>query len=299
MNSDARVIHDVKEQLTSAGLRANIVVRDLDNRREISTSADSAMPLASVVKVPIALAVLNRINDGTLDGAQTLTIRPDRFAGEGPTGASRFRHPAQIALEDLLMLSVSFSDNTATDALLDVVSPGEVHEDLQGLGLRDITIRHRLDALVQTPLESLPAADAHLAYDLARTSPSRGEGHRIWQLDVSRANTGTVGGLIDLMQEIWRPVHIDPTVASRLRSLMAGNIIRHRLAPDFASDAMTWSSKTGTLLHLRHEIGVVDHTDGQSIAVAVLSESSNPAAAQPAAEAELGAAARALHDLLR
>ena len=40
---------------------------------------------------------------------------------------------------------------------------------------------------------------------------------------------------------------------------------------------MTWSSKTGTLLHLRHEIGVVDHADGQSIAVAVLSESSDPA----------------------
>ena len=90
-----------------------------------------------------------------------------------------------------------------------------------------------------------------------------------------------------------------PESAARLRELMSGNVVRHRLAPDLSSDAAMWSSKTGTLLHLRHEIGVVDHADGQSIAIVVLSESGNPASVQPAAEAALGAAARALHDLLR
>lgn len=315
MNSDSRVIHDVKEQLAEAGLRANIVVRDLDSGREVSTSADAAMPLASVVKVPIALAVLNRNNEEMLDGAQQITIRPDEFRGDGPPGTSRFRHPAKIALDDLLMLAVSFSDNTATDALLDLVPPDQIQRELEQLGLHGIHIRHRLGALVQTPLESLPASDAHLVYDLARSgpgqsggpgqaeeqgqSPSQGQEHRIWQLDVSQANIGTAAGLTDILQEVWRPVRTDPDVTAQLRSLMSGNIVRHRLAPDFSSDAMTWSSKTGTLLHLRHEIGVVEHADGQTIAVTVLSESSNPAAAQPAAEATLGAAARAMHDLLR
>ena len=299
MNDEARVIHDINAELASAGLNANIVVRDLDSRREISTSTDAAMPIASVVKIPIALALLTRISEGDLDGSQPITIEPERFDTAGQTGTSRFHHPAQIALDDLVMLSVCFSDNTATDALLDIVAPAEIQSDLDRLGVRGIHIRHHLGGLLQTPLESLPESEAHLAYDLARSSPSPGAGHRIWQLDVSRANVGTAAGLTDLLQEIWRPSRIDPAVASRLRSLMAGNIIRHRLAPDFASDATTWSSKTGTLLNLRHEIGVVDHADGQSIAVTALSESSNPASAQPAAEAALGAAARALHNLLR
>ncbi|WP_413333850.1 serine hydrolase [Brevibacterium sp. GP-SGM9] len=299
MNDEARVIHDINAELASAGLNANIVVRDLDSRREISTSTDAAMPIASVVKIPIALALLTRISEGDLDGSQPITIEPERFDTAGQTGTSRFHHPAQIALDDLVMLSVCFSDNTATDALLDIVAPAEIQSDLDRLGVRGIHIRHHLGGLLQTPLESLPESEAHLAYDLARSRPSPGAGHRIWQLDVSRANFGTAAGLTDLLQEIWRPSRIDPVVASRLRSLMAGNIIRHRLAPDFASDATTWSSKTGTLLNLRHEIGVVDHADGQSIAVTALSESSNPASAQPAAEAALGAAARALHNLLR
>lgn len=299
MNDEARVIHDINVKLALAGLNANIVVRDLDSRREISTATDSVLPIASVVKVPIALALLTRICEGALDGAQSITIEPERFDTAGQTGTSRFHHPAQIALDDLVMLSVCFSDNSATDALLDIVTPDEIQSDLERLGVRGIHVRHHLGGLLQTPLESLPESEAHLAYELARSSPSPGAGHRIWQLDVSQANVGTAEGLTELLQEIWRPTRIDPTVASRLRSLMSGNIIRHRLAPDFVSDATTWSSKTGTLLNLRHEIGVVDYADGQSIAVTALSESSNPASAQPAAEAALGAAARALHDLLR
>jgi beta-lactamase class A len=80
---------------------------------------------------------------------------------------------------------------------------------------------------------------------------------------------------------------------------MADNVVRHRLAPDFASDASKWSSKTGTLLNLRHEVGVVEHEDGEMLAVAALTESSVPAAIQPAAEATMAQVARALHDHLR
>ncbi|MFF3547228.1 serine hydrolase [Streptomyces platensis] len=58
---------------------------------------------------------------------------------------------------------------------------------------------------------------------------------------------------------------------------MAHNVMRHQLTPDFSSDATTWSARTGTLLHLRHEIGAAEHTDGQAFAVAVLTQSLVPA----------------------
>ena len=276
-----KVVEAVGAELESAGLRARIIARDLGSNAEVALSPDGALPLASLVKVPIALAVLNRIKAGELAADEQIRVDPAVNSTASPIGAARFRHPARIAVEDLLTLAVCFSDNTAADALLDLVPAREVQRDLDELGLRGIDVRHRLDALVSTPLESLDRSEAHLAYDLARTRPPHGDGHRIWQLDVSRANSGTARGLMDLLSELWRPGRVDPGSAARLR------------------DSAQWSSKTGTLLHLRHEIGVVDHADGQSIAVVVLSESSNPAAVQPAAEAALGAAASALHDLLR
>jgi hypothetical protein len=69
--------------------------------------------------------------------------------------------------------------------------------------------------------------------------------------------------------------------------------------PDFSSDASKWSSKTGTMLNLRHEVGVAEHDDGSAFAVAALTESTVPAAIQPAAEAVMSQVARALHDQLR
>lgn len=294
-----KIVKAVGAGLEDAGLRARIIARDLDSRAEVALSAEGAMPLASLVKVPIALAVLNRVEAGELDADEQVRVEPAATGSASPTGAARFRHPARIAVEDLLTLAVCFSDNTAADALLDLVPTTEVQRDLEALGLRGIDVRHRLDALVTTPLESLDRAEAHLAYDLAQTRPPQGGGHRIWQLDISRANSATARSLMSLLAEVWRPERIAPGVAAQLRELMSGNVVRHRLAPDLMSDSAQWSSKTGTLLHLRHEIGVVDHADGQSIAIVVLSESSNSASAQPAAEAALGAAARALHDLLR
>jgi beta-lactamase class A len=76
-------------------------------------------------------------------------------------------------------------------------------------------------------------------------------------------------------------------------------VLRHRLAPDFSSDASLWSSKTGTLLNLRHEVGVVEHADGQTFAVAALTASRVPAHSQPGAEALMARVARRLRDHLR
>jgi beta-lactamase class A len=60
-----------------------------------------------------------------------------------------------------------------------------------------------------------------------------------------------------------------------------------------------WSSKTGTLLNLRHEVGVVEHADGQTFAVATLTQSRVPAVAQPGAEALMSQVARTLRGELR
>lgn len=166
-------------------------------------------------------------------------------------------------------------------------------------GITGITVRHPMRELTQTPVERFEPREAHLAQWLAIGSRTAGRGHPVPQLDVSRANSGTARACVDLLQALWVPARIPATVAAQVRSLMGLNVIRQRLAPDFSSDASRWSSKTGTLLNLRHEIGVVEHEDGSRYAVAALTESCVPAAVQPTAEAVMAHVARALHDQLR
>ncbi|MFI9237622.1 serine hydrolase [Streptomyces sp. NPDC053079] len=298
MNTEA-LLHDLRRQLLDGGLHGCLLVRDLHTGEELGIDPDTPLPSASLVKVPLALATVERIRRGELDGATLLDVQPGRITTPGPTGLSRFRHPVRIAIDDLLYLSTCVSDGTAADALFALTPPARVTDILHEHGLRGITVRHVTGELSDTPEERFGAAQAHLAHALAIDAGTGGRGHRVPQLDTTRANTGSARAWVALLQALWTPSTIHPEVAERVRDLMAHNLLLHRLAPDFSSDATTWSSKTGTLLNLRHEIGVVEHSDGQAFAIAVLTESLVPASSQPGAEALMAQVARTLRDHLR
>lgn len=297
--SDGRVIRELRDRLADGGLHGSFLVRDLETREEIGIDPDTEFPVASLVKLPLAVAVLARIGEGALDGSTLIDITPGQLTSGGPQGLGRFRHPARVAVDDLLYLAVAVSDNTASDALFDLVPPQEVDRVLRAAGINGIAVRHRMEELTGTPAQRLGAGEVHLAQSLAIGSGTPGGGHAIPQLDMSHANTGSARAFVDLLEALWAPARIPSGVAAQARALLGENLLRHRLAPDFSSDASRWSSKTGTLLNLRHEAGVVEHDDGGTFAVAALTESRVPAAIQPAAEAVMGEVARELHDQLR
>jgi beta-lactamase class A len=292
---------ELRGLLADAGLSGSFLIRELATGEEIGIDPDAELPIASLVKVPLAVAVLGRIQAGQLDGSLMIDVppAPAPAPAAGSAGLSRFRHPARIAVDDLLYLSTAMTDNTAADILFGLVPPAEVSQALHDAGIAGISIRHAMRELSETPVQHFGPDETHLAHSLAIGSRTAGGGHPVPQLDISRASSGSARALTDLLQALWLPSRIPAPVAAQVRALMAQNTVRHRLSPDFASDASTWSSKTGTLLNLRHEIGVAEHDDGGIFAVAALTESAVPAATQPAAEAVMARVARALHDHLR
>lgn len=323
----AELVDQCRARLERAGLTGSYLVRDLVSGKELGVDTDRVVPLASLAKVPLALAVMERIRQGRLDGAARLRIPPGQVTTPGPTGTTRFRHVADIAVEDALSMAVTISDNAAADALFDLVSPTEVTQTLTGWGVEGLVLREKFSELTQTPVETLPRQDTDLAHTIAIGSGTGGGGHRLAQLDLTRTNTGTAKALVDLLEAMWgsRSSHppevppraglhshddalrpesegttgIDPWVFAEVRALMAANVHRHRLALDLASDENRWFSKTGTLMNHRHEIGVLERSDGTCVAIAALTESAVAASLQPAAEAVIADVARRLHEHLR
>ncbi|MBB4684175.1 serine hydrolase [Amycolatopsis jiangsuensis] len=294
-----RLLRRLRDDLAEGGLRGSFLVRDLATGAEIGLDADREFPAASLVKVPLVAVTLDRIRRGELDGAQPVEFTPEPAATAGLTGLARFRHPARVAVDDLLYLAVAISDSTAADALFALTPPTEVARTVRGWDLTGISVRHGLAELGDTPAERFADDELHLAHSLAIGAATAGQGHPVSQLDISRASSCSARACTDLLTALWTPSKIDAGVAAQVRELMGQNLLRHRLAPDFAADSAKWSSKTGTVLNLRHEIGVVEHADGQSFAVAALTESNVPAGVQPEAEILMARTARALRDHLR
>jgi beta-lactamase class A len=65
----------------------------------------------------------------------------------------------------------------------------ELRRTLDDAGLRGITVRHTIRELNETLAERLDPADVHFAHFLAIEAGTAGRGHRVPQLDVTRADT--------------------------------------------------------------------------------------------------------------
>ncbi|HEX4224438.1 MAG TPA: serine hydrolase [Pseudonocardiaceae bacterium] len=293
------LIRQLRAELDDGGLRGSFLVRDLATGREVGIDPDLEFPSASLAKIALAAVTLDRIRHGELDGATRIEVRPGRSTVPGPTGLTKFRHPARIAIDDLLYLSVAISDESASDALFALTPAAEVTAMLREWGVAGIVVRHTDGDLSVTPAERFDRAEVHLAHSLAIGASTQGRGHAIPQLDVTRSSSGSARAYVNLLSAIWCPSTMDTEVAARVRELMGENLLRQRLSPDFSSDATQWSSKTGTVLNLRHEVGVVSHADGQRYAIAALTESRVPAAVQPEAEVLMARVAKLLRDHLR
>lgn len=292
-----RIRSQAQSILDTAGLAGSILVRDLHRGVEVGINPDDRFPMASLVKLPLAGALLSAADDGTVDLAAGVSLNPET-ATPGPTGLSRFRYPATVAVGDLLYLAIAISDDTATDSLFDLVPPSSVRAWLDSLDLRsELFIRHPIADIYRSIADRVDPEDMEVLHRLVVDAAMSGSASPLPQLNPRHANNGSARGFIDLLDALWSADSaISESTRSAVRELLGLNLFRHRLAPEFMSERMQWFSKTGSFMNLRHEVGVVEHASGRVIAVAVLTRSTVPAIAQPAAEAAMGRAARLLHD---
>ncbi|MFI9046884.1 serine hydrolase [Streptomyces sp. NPDC053427] len=290
------VAETIAADWAALGVRGAFLARNLDTAEQLGFDIDHAVPLASVVKVPLALVALDRIANGALDAAHPVTLDPTT-SSVGPTGLAAFRHPATVAVGDLIYLMLSVSDNASGDALFGLVPVAEVDARLHAWGCAGIRVRHRLDHMYRCAAGAA-GNDFLLAQELAIRDDDTGR-HTIETLDPAHANTGTATALVDLLQRVWRDDIAHPAATAELRRLMGLQVFTHRLAGELRADTLRVSGKTGTFLHLRHEIGVVEAESGDRVAIAALTRSDRRANLAPDIDLAIGTAARHAFEALR
>jgi beta-lactamase class A len=285
------------QEWRALGIRGHFLARNIDTGEQYGFDVDVPVPLASVVKVPIALAVLERTTSGELDPARPITVDP-ATSSVGPSGIAAFRYPATIALGDLLYQMLALSDNASGDVLLDLIGVDAVAERLRAWNCPGISIRHRLQRMHDCAVGAA-GHDFGLALELAIRDDHADGRHAIETLDVAHGNVASARALTDLLHRVWLDDIATPAATAELRRLMGMQVFTHRLSSDLRADAMTVSAKTGAFLHLRHEIGVIESDSGGRVAVAALTRSNRRASVAQDIDLAIGAAARSAFEYLR
>ncbi|MHB2022557.1 MAG: serine hydrolase [Mycobacteriales bacterium] len=107
-------------QWTLEGVSAFRCASPIEGDLLIGQGAEMLVTPASVVKVQIALTVLEAIDQGRLDGAARVTLQPASRT-PGPVGISLMADAVEMSIRDLLIPMITISDNVAADALLNAV----------------------------------------------------------------------------------------------------------------------------------------------------------------------------------
>ncbi|WP_020672282.1 serine hydrolase [Amycolatopsis nigrescens] len=296
------VAESIAGQWRQVGAAGHLLARNIDTGEELGFDVSAPVPLASVVKVPLALVVLDRIAGRTLDPAMPVTVDP-ATKSLGPTGVAAFRYATTLAVADLIHQMLTVSDNASADALFDLIGVEAADERLREWGCAGIRVRHRMHRMYECAA-GVAGDDFGLALELAIRDDRDGRDgtagrHSIETLDPAYANVGSAAALVELLQRIWLDRISHPEATAELRRLMALQVFNQRLSSDLRADTVRVSGKTGTFLHLRHEIGVVTSDSGDRVAIAALTRSHRRASIAHDIDLAIGAAARSAFESLR
>lgn len=98
-----------------------IAVKHLATGATFEHRGNEPMPTASLIKFPVMIAAYQQSHDGKLDLTTPLTLKDkDKVPGSGIL-TQHFTEGTQISLRDAIRLMIVYSDNTATNMVLDQI----------------------------------------------------------------------------------------------------------------------------------------------------------------------------------
>lgn len=241
-----------------------IYVRFLDNGDEIAIEADKTIDTMSLIKVPILVALMQRVDRGEVDLDQRITLEEDhKRLG---TGVIRlFQAGATFTLRDMAWMMEVVSDNTATDLCLAAAGgPDAVNASMKALGIEGIE-------MTGTALDWFRAIAGSMEADLTTASP--GELARLGypltrpdQLSDARARYHFEGGrpfslatpraLGELLAQLHAKTCASRDSCDAILAMLAGQQLRNQ-APRFVWGA-NFAHKTGAFLpFIASDVGIV------------------------------------------
>ena len=139
-------LQGLHEQLLSIGSsytgKWTYALTDIDSGERIGFDEDDVMPTASLIKVPILIALYQAVEDGRIKLDDRITFGDEhRFPGSGVL--QRMSSGVEMSVRDAAVLMIIISDNVATNMVADLVGHDFINEQQRRMGMEQTTIFER------------------------------------------------------------------------------------------------------------------------------------------------------------
>jgi beta-lactamase class A len=245
--------------------RVGVAAIHLGSGARLGFNDTMEFPMASTIKVPLALTVLDHVDKGRIKLSNMFAVEPREMMPSGPVGDEFFHPGVAFSVHNLLEPMITRSDNTATDVLYRAVGgPQAVAAHLQAMGANGIrvsrTIRDLLIVLYGLPAlgedQSVMGYMRALPPDELATVRARAYApNPAYSNDPQ--DQATPSGMLDLLSRVWRADGVSVAARDLLLPIMQRTTtglrrIRGRLPPGVAV-----GDKTGGACGTTNDIGFV------------------------------------------
>ena len=233
-------LQDIKKEIESYDGVAGVYVRDIEGGYGYGVRPDEEFFSASVIKVPIMVAVFRKIDEGKLSLSDTFpTEESDWAAG---AGWMQWEDPGQpYAVYDYLLMMMTQSDNVATNALVRKVGGRKyVNEVARSMGAEDTKLFQK----VTSERGAVPKLD----------------------------NRTTTRDMAVMLDKIADGKAASSESCKAMVDIMAQNYLESWLVDSLPEDVdVDIANKGGWLYKVYDEVGIVFH-ENRPYAVAILSK---------------------------
>ena len=261
---------------------------------------ERAFPMQSVFKLPLGAAVLSEIDAGRLTLTEVLTIEAEQLSPAWSPIADAWPARAAYTIDELLIATVSNSDNTAADLLMKRIGgPGAVTAWLDAKKVEQIRV-DRYERELQPAVSGMASfraawkGEAAFSAAKATVAPERRRAAMLAYM-ADPQDTATPRGMLGFLRKLDQGELISAASTRRLLSMMAASPRANDRIKAGLPKGSVFAHKPGTsgveqrLSAAFNDVGVFTLPDRRSYAVcAFLSGSTADEKDRVALFAELG-----------
>lgn len=220
-----------------------VAVKHLDSGEHFEHQADEPMPTASLIKFPVLLELYLQVLEGKVKLSDLVTLRDkDRVPGAGIL-TYHFSEGATFPLRDAARLMIAYSDNTATNLVLDRIGIDSTNKRMDSWGLKET----RINAKVYLGKTTSVNPERSKKFGLGSTTAN--ETIKLLEM-VHRGKVATPAMCKEMIEHLKNCQDKD----TFRRLLPAGTVVAH---------------KTGSVTGVRTDAGII-YCKGGPVAVCVL-----------------------------
>ena len=222
-----------------------VAIKHLATGERFEFEANRTMPTASLIKIAVMVEAYRQADAGRIDLEQRITLLAgDKVPGSGIL-TTHFSAGTQLSLRDAIRLMIAYSDNTATNLVLEQIGIRATAETMEKLGF--------------------PNTKIHAKVFRRDTSvfPDRSK----------RFGLGSTTALetVQLLEKLYRKQLASPSASDAMLKHLENCQDRTKL-PRFLEPHITIAHKTGSLATVRTDAGIISSPSGPLVICVLTSE---------------------------